>query len=151
MQVHSHILVPTDGSDLSRSTAERAIALAAALKARLTFFHAKPERRQSFFGGEGGGYVNQVSPEDFESISEKRAQDYLRPLGAAATQAGVEFDVVLGSSGEPYEGIIETAKNKQCDLIIMASHGHRGIKGLILGSQTQKVLTYSTIPVLVYR
>jgi len=151
VQVHSHILVPTDGSELSKVTAQRAVAFASALKAKITFFHAKPERRQSFFGGEGGAFVDQVSPEYFESISEKLANDYLSTLTEMATAAGVEFDTAIGSTGEPYEGIIDAAKTHQCDLIIMASHGRRGIKGLILGSQTQKVLTYSSIPVLVYR
>jgi nucleotide-binding universal stress UspA family protein len=151
MQVPTHILVPTDGSELSRVTAERAIALAAALNASITFFHAKPERRQSFFGGEGGGYVDQISPEHFDSVSEKLAQDYLGVLEAMAKTAGLRFDVVTSSALEPYEGIIDVATARQCDLIVMASHGRRGIKGLILGSQTQKVLAHSSIPVLVYR
>ena len=151
MQLLSKILIPTDGSNLSQATAERAIAIAAALKASVIFFHAKPERRQSFFGGEGGGFVNQSSPEEFDAISDRLARDYLQSLGQLAVDAGVEFDTVISSSGEPYEAIIATATDNNCDLIIMASHGRRGIKSLILGSETQKVLTHSKIPVLVYR
>ena len=151
MQPISKILVPTDGTALSQNTAQQALDLAVALKAKVIFFHAKPEPSQSFFGGEGGGFVDQVSPQEFENISNKLANDYLESLGALARDAGVEFELVIGSSSEPYEAIIETATNKQCDLIIMASHGRRGIKSLILGSETQKVLTHSKIPVLVYR
>jgi len=150
-QLPSTILVPTDGSALSQHAAERALTFASALKAKVILFHAKPEPRQSFSGGEGGGFVEQASPEEFDLISTKLANEYLNGLGAMARSAGVEFEVVVGRSGEPYEGIIETATAKQCDLIIMASHGRRGIKSLILGSETQKVLTHSKIPVLVYR
>jgi nucleotide-binding universal stress UspA family protein len=151
MQPIKNILVPTDGTALSQNTAHHALDIAAALKAKVIFFHAKPEPRQSFFGGEGGGFVDQVSPQEFENISNNLAHDYLDSLGVLAREAGVEFELLIGSSSEPYEAIIETATDKQCDLIIMASHGRRGIKSLILGSETQKVLTHSKIPVLVYR
>ena len=151
MQLFAHILVPTDGSDLSRATAERAIDIAAAMRARLTFFHAKPEKRQSFFGGEGGAFVDQMPADEFDRVSEKMANDYLQNLEALAKTAGVDCQRVVGDSGSPFEGIIAAATEGGCDLIIMASHGRRGIKSLILGSETQKVLTHSKIPVLVYR
>ena len=151
MDIFSNILVPTDGTELSQHAAVRALAIAAAFKARVVFFHAKPQPRQSFFGGEGGGFVDQVSHAEFEDISNRLANDYLEGLGALAKEAGVDYELVVGDSNEPYEAIIDTAASKQCDLIIMASHGRRGIKSLILGSETQKVLTHSKIPVLVYR
>ncbi len=151
MDLFSHILAPTDGSELSHGAAERAIAIAAAMKARITFFHAKPERRQSFFGGEGGGYVDQMPAEEFDRVSQQRAQDYLVALEVAAAAAGVTCESVIAAVGAPYEGIIDAATTRGCDLIVMASHGRRGIKSLILGSETQKVLTHSKIPVLVYR
>jgi nucleotide-binding universal stress UspA family protein len=150
-QLVSNILVPTDGTALSQKTAERALDFALAFNANVIFYHAKPEPRQSFFGGEGGGFVDQVSHEEFESISTRLANEYLQGLGQLAGAAGVKFELIIGSSPEPYEGIIETATARHCDLIIMASHGRRGIKSLILGSETQKVLTHSKIPVLVYR
>lgn len=146
-----HILVPTDGSELSRGAAERAIAIAAAMGSRLTFFHARPERRQSFFGGEGGGYVDQMPAEELERQSLAQAKQYLDQLQALAKAQGVGSDQVIGDEVAPYEAIIETATARGCDLIVMASHGRRGIKSLILGSETQKVLTHSKIPVLVYR
>ena len=151
MELFSHILVPTDGSELSRAAAARAVAIAAAMKARITFFHAKPEHRQSFFGGEGGGYVDQMPSEEFDRQARQQAGQYLDALQALAAAAGVASERAIADAGAPYEGIIEAATSRGCDLIVMASHGRRGIKSLILGSETQKVLTHSKIPVLVYR
>ncbi len=151
MQLFKHILAPTDGSALSRAAAERAVDIAAAMQARVTFFHARPETRQSFFGGEGGGYVDQMPREEFERQSLRQANDYLDALEALAKAQGVVSDRVVADEGAPYEGIIAAASARGCDLIVMASHGRRGIKSLILGSETQKVLTHSKIPVLVYR
>ncbi len=151
MDLFSHLLAPTDGSPLSRAAAERAIGIALAMKARVTFFHAKPERRMSFFGGEGGGYVDQMPADEFERQTQAQARAHLDELGAVARTAGVASEGVIADAGAPYEGIIEVATARGCDLIVMASHGRRGIKSLILGSETQKVLTHSKIPVLVYR
>jgi len=151
MELFKHILVPTDGSDLSRGAADRAIAIAAAMGAKLTFFHARPERRQSFFGGEGGGYVDQMPAEEFERQTLARAKEYLDLLQELARAQGVASEQAIGGEAPPYEAIIDTAAARGCDLIVMASHGRRGIKSLILGSETQKVLTHSKIPVLVYR
>ena len=151
MNPFRHILVPTDGTDLSRNAAARAIAIAAAMGARITFFHAKPERRQSFFGGEGGGYVDQMPAEEFERQTLARAKEYLDLLQELARAQGVASEQAIGGEAPPYEAIIDTAAARGCDLIVMASHGRRGIKSLILGSETQKVLTHSKIPVLVYR
>ncbi len=151
MQLFTHILVPTDGSPLSRAAAERAVDIAAAMQARVTFFHARPEKRQSFFGGEGGGYVDQMPREELERQALLQAGQYLDTLEAIAKSEGVTSERVIGEAGAPYEGIIATATQRGCDLIVMASHGRRGIKAMILGSETQKVLTYSKIPVLVYR
>jgi nucleotide-binding universal stress UspA family protein len=151
MDHFSHILAPTDGTALSREAAERAVAIAAAMKARVTFFHAKPERRQSFFGGEGGGFVDQMPSEEFDRLSQQQADEYLIELQAIASAAGVSSERVVADETAPYEGIIAAATSCGCDLIVMASHGRRGLKGLILGSETQKVLMHSKIPVLVYR
>jgi len=151
MDLFQHLLVPTDGSELSRAAADRAIAIAAATGARVTFFHALPEARQSFFGGEGGGYVDQMPAEEFERLSALRAKAWLDELQARAQARHVPSDQVMGREGAPYEAIIAIAAERGCDLVVMASHGRRGIKSLILGSETQKVLTHSKVPVLVYR
>jgi nucleotide-binding universal stress UspA family protein len=150
LDLFTHILVPTDGSELSRHAAERAIVIAAAMKARVTFFHAKPERRQSFFGGEGGAFVDQMPADEFDRQAQERALAYLDALQGSAQASGVVSGRVI-AEGAPYEAIIATAQTEGCDLIVMASHGRRGIKSLILGSETQKVLTHSKVPVLVYR
>ena len=151
MQLFTHVLAPTDGTALSRAAAERAIEIAALTKGRVTFFHARPEKRQSFFGGEGGGYVDQMPREEFERQTVALANRWLDELALVAKSAGVECDRVIAHEGAPYEGIIATANERGCDLIVMASHGRRGIKGLILGGETQRVLMHTKIPVLVYR
>ncbi len=109
MQLFTHLLAPTDGTALSRAAAERAVDIAAAMKARVTFFHARPEKRQSFFGGEGGGYVDQMPREEFERQAIQRANEYLDALEAIAKTAGVTSARVIGDAGAPYEGIIATA------------------------------------------
>jgi nucleotide-binding universal stress UspA family protein len=89
--------------------------------------------------------------EEFDRQARQQADQYLDALQALATAAGVTSERAIADAGAPYEGIIEAATSRGCDLIVMASHGRRGIKSLILGSETQKVLTHSKIPVLVYR
>ncbi len=147
----SHILVPTDGTELSRAAAMEAVALAAKEGARLTFLHVLPERPVTFFGGEGGMYVNQVSPEQFDAQARQAVDAFLADAEAAARAAKVPFERVLRKGNAPYEVIIEEATARGCNLILMASHGRTGMKALVLGSETQKVLTHSRIPVLVYR
>jgi nucleotide-binding universal stress UspA family protein len=151
VDLFKHILVPTDGSPLSQGAAQRAVSIAAVMESRITFFHAKPEHRQSFFGGEGGGYVDQMPSEEFDRQAQAQAESHLAALEDLARSRGVPSECLIAEPGAPYEAIIEAAVSRGCDLIIMASHGRRGIKSLILGSETQKVLTHSKIPVLVYR
>jgi nucleotide-binding universal stress UspA family protein len=144
-----HLLVPTDGSDLSTRTAARAIAFAKEAGARITFFYAKPDYPVSFYGE--GALVDPTTPEKFAELTEKQAQDILAAALAQASEAGVASTGVSATSDIPYDAIIEAANSNACDLIFMASHGRRGISGLLLGSETHKVLTHSTIPVLVFR
>ena len=144
-----HILVPTDGSELSADTVKRAVSFAQDAKAKITFFFAKPDYPVSFYGE--GALIDPTTPEKFAEMAEKQARDILSKCEAIATEAGVAATSVTATSEIPYEAIIEAAQNTGCDLIFMASHGRRGFSGLLLGSETQKVLTHSTIPVLVYR
>ncbi|HUN90846.1 MAG TPA: universal stress protein [Burkholderiaceae bacterium] len=146
-----HILVPSDGSSLSAAAADRAIAFAAEIKARITFVHALPPRPLPFFGGEGGMFVDQTEPDEFEASALAAATKHLAGLEAKARAAGLEAKGIARGHGAPYEVIIELANEAGCDLILMASHGRTGIKSLILGSETQKVLTHTRVPVLVYR
>ncbi len=144
-----HLLVPTDGSELSTDTVRRAIVFAAEAKARITFFFAKPDYPVSFYGE--GALIDPTTPEKFSEMAEKQAREILGKCEKEAADAGVASGSVTATSEIPYEAIIEAAQNSACDLIFMASHGRRGITGLLLGSETQKVLTHTTIPVLVYR
>lgn len=144
-----HILVPTDGSQLSTDTVRRAVAFAKDAGARLTFFYCKPDYPVAFYGE--GALIDPTTPEKFADMANAQAGEILSAAEAVAKQAGVVCDRASSVSEVPYEAIIEAAQDGGCDLIFMASHGRRGISGLLLGSETQKVLTHSKIPVLVYR
>jgi nucleotide-binding universal stress UspA family protein len=87
----------------------------------------------------------------YDKAAKQRAEKFLAKITERATEAGVKADAVTVMGDVPYEHIIETAKKSKCDLIMMASHGRRGLSGLLLGSETSKVLTHSKIPVLVVR
>ena len=144
-----HFLVPTDGSDLSSDTVNRAVTFARECGAKITFFFAKPDYPIAFYGE--GALIDPTTPEKFTEMAEKQAQEILSRATKTANDAGVVNDSVRTVSDIPYVSIIEAATNAGCDLIFMASHGRRGFSGLLLGSETQKVLTHSKIPVLVYR
>jgi nucleotide-binding universal stress UspA family protein len=144
-----HILVPTDGSELSQATARRAVSFASEAGAKVTVFFAKPEYPIAYFGE--GALIDPTTPEKFAEMAETQAAQYLGEVQAMCAEAGVTCDTVTATSDVPYEAIIEAAEKSGCDLIFMASHGRRGISGFLLGSETNKVLTHSKVPVLVYR
>lgn len=144
-----HLLVPTDGSALSQETVLSAVQFAAETGARITFLYVRPDYPVSYFGE--GALVDPTTPESFADMTGKVADEILERSAAAAKAKGVPSAGRSLVNDLPYEGIIETATTEGCDLIFMASHGRRGLVGLLLGSETQKVLTHSTIPVLVYR
>jgi nucleotide-binding universal stress UspA family protein len=144
-----HILVPTDGSPLSSDTVKRAIAFAKETNARITFFFAKPDYPVAFYGE--GALIDPTTPDKFAQMAEQQAREILAAHEATAKAEGVASASVSSVSDIPYEAIIAAAETSGADLIFMASHGRRGISGLLLGSETQKVLTHSKIPVLVYR
>lgn len=145
-----HILLPTDGSKLSDRAVRRGLELAKAVNARVTAVHAVPEFRMIV----EEGFVSPMSAElkkRFESESQQHARKMLAKVEKAAEEAGVKCEAVAVVSDFPYQQIIETAKKKKCDVIVMASHGRKGLSSLLLGSETAKVLTHSKIPVLVVR
>jgi len=144
-----HLLVPTDGSPLSESTVTRAIAFAKDAGARITFFYAQPDFPMPIYGE--GALIDPTTPEQFARSAAEEARRILDRAKAAADAAGVAADTDTVVNEVPYEAVIDAAERHGCDLIFMASHGRRGIAGLLLGSETQKVLTHSNIPVLVYR
>lgn len=144
-----HILVPTDGSALSEGTVARAIAFAKEADARITFFYAQPDFPMPIYGE--GALIDPTTPEQFAKSAAAEAEAILAKAKDAANVAGVAADSDSTVNEVPYEAIIDAADRHGCDLIFMASHGRRGIAGLLLGSETQKVLTHSKTPVLVYR
>jgi nucleotide-binding universal stress UspA family protein len=144
-----HLLVPTDGSALSQETVLSAVQFAAETGAKITFLYVRPDYPVSYFGE--GALVDPTTPESFADMTGKVADEILERSAAAAKAKGVPSTGRSLVNDLPYEGIIETATTEGCDLIFMASHGRRGLVGLLLGSETQKVLTHSSIPVLVYR
>ncbi|ABS67474.1 universal stress protein [Xanthobacter versatilis] len=145
--MYKNILVATDGSALSDLAVTQAVDLAAALHARLVLVTASEPFHLLTTEAE------QIA--DTEDIYRRTMQHRAdRILGAAAEKAaakGVEAATVHVENDHPHEAIIATAEREKCDLIVMASHGRRGFSALVLGSQTTKVLTHSTIPVLVVR
>lgn len=145
-----NILVPVDGSELSDAAVKRACSFAKEAGARLTFYHAKPVYLPACsYGGRVSDAVGMNTK--FLVAMKERAEALLRDAAQVASEAGVEFETLSSESDSPHEGIIAAAESKACDLIFMASHGRRGASALLLGSETQKVLTHCKIPVLVYR
>ncbi len=142
-----HILLPTDGSPLSEAAMRKGIQFAKLLNAKVTGFCVVPSL--PYVGCEaeiGADFKGQA-----EAALHAEVKKNLLAIETAAKEAGVECETAKAKSAQPYEAIIEAAATKECDLIIMASHGRRGVGALLLGSETQKVLTHSKIPVLVYR
>ncbi|MGC4080435.1 MAG: universal stress protein [Rubrivivax sp.] len=144
-----HLLVPTDGSPLSQRAVVQAIAFARRYGARITFFHAEPPLLVPMDGA--GVVINAHALQEAHERLDAAAYEMLAEADAQAQEAGVAADSVVLVSDRPYEGIIRTAERLGCDLIFMASHGRRGVSALLLGSETQKVLTHTRIPVLVHR
>ena len=136
-----NVLVPTDGSELSASTVARAIDFAKDAGARIIFFYAQPDFPTPIYG-EGAL---------FDPTAAAEAEKILAQAKSAAEAAGVSAGSDTIVSEVPFEAIIASAERNGSDLIFMASHGRRGLSGLLLGSETQKVLTHSKVPVLVYR
>ncbi|MEI7613802.1 MAG: universal stress protein [Betaproteobacteria bacterium] len=144
-----HILVPTDGSQLSQETTRRAVTFAQEVGARITAFYAKPEYPVTYYGE--GALVDPMTPEKFAEMAEEQSAEILGFVEKLCQDAGVICAKLTLTSDIPYEAIIEAATRSGCDLIFMSSHGRRGISALLLGSETHKVLTHTKIPVLVYR
>jgi nucleotide-binding universal stress UspA family protein len=141
------ILLPTDGSDLSERAVLAGISFAKDLGAQVVGLTVVPD----FHTFTANTEMLEDTKEEFIAATAQRAAKYLSFVSEASRSAGVACAVVQVTSDDPYEAILQTAKERKCDLIIMASHGRKGIKGVLLGSETQKVLVHSDIPVLVYR
>ncbi len=144
-----NILVPTDGSAPSRKAIQHAVRLAKEQKARITGFYVGPSWQLPMYGE----YLppEMLSEKAHVAAVRKTATRYLAAVKKAAAAAGVRCQCAYVLGDYPHAEIIKAARRNRCDLIVIASHGRRGISRLLLGSETSKVLAHSTIPVLVVR
>ena len=148
--MYTNILIPTDGSELSKQSNSKAIQLAKTLKAKTTVLLVSPTFRQLMDEG-FAGVAMAVSKREWEKAVEERAREVLGAVAAEAKAAGVACVTTHVYRDMPHAAIIDTAKKSACDLIVMGSHGYGGFKQWVLGSETTRVLSQSKIPVLVYR
>jgi nucleotide-binding universal stress UspA family protein len=145
-----NILVPTDGSPLSHRAIKRAIQLAKEQKGRVTGYYVGPTWKPK--GGDDDSIAyRMISPQQHADIVKRAADRILNAVKKASEKAGVPCNTAYSMGDYPYLKIVEAAKRNGCDLILMATHGRRGISRLLLGSETTKVLAHSTVPVMVCR
>lgn len=145
--MYKHVLIPTDGSELSSKAEAAGLTMAKALDAKVTALTVTAPFQ--FIGMDPMMFV--ATEPEYEKAQAARAEKALEQVRMTAAAIGVPVETLRTVSTHPFESIIATAKERGCDLIFMASHGRSGVAGLILGSVTTKVLTHSKIPVLVYR
>jgi nucleotide-binding universal stress UspA family protein len=142
-----HVLIPTDGSELAEKAIGYGVAVAKEQGAKITALAvSKPFHVMTLEPG-----MLTDTPAAYAEHVTERTKKYLDVVSQAAKAAGVTCAILSIEHEHPYQGIIETARNRGCDLIVMASHGRGGMSAVVLGSQTLKVLTHSKVPVLVYR
>jgi nucleotide-binding universal stress UspA family protein len=144
-----HILIPTDGSEVAAKAIKAGVALAKEMGATVTGYYAIEPAPTHIYGE--GYLADRKLVEELERRSREVAEKSVNEISAAAKAAGVKCETVVGKAVLPYRGIIDAAEKNKCDAIFMASNGHRGLTGLLLGSVTHKVLTHSKTPVLVFR
>jgi nucleotide-binding universal stress UspA family protein len=142
-----HILIATDGSEVAQKGVDQGLALAKPLGAKVTAVTVT-EPMAAMMMGEA---AIALPLDDFDKAASANAAQILAGVSAAASKAGVACDTLHVKDQYPAEGIVEAAKARGCDLIVMASHGRRGLSKLLLGSQATRVLTLSEVPVLVCR
>ena len=147
--MYTHLMVPTDGAKLSDKAVAHAIELAQALRAKVTFFYASPQYPLPAYAD--GVIYEPLSKREYGQMATKEAEQILGRAMDKATAAGVDCARMHAIAATPWEAILKAAKKAKCDAIVMASHGRSGLSALLLGSETQKVLTHSKLPVLVVR
>ncbi|CAN7224524.1 universal stress protein [Rhizobacter sp. LjRoot28] len=140
------ILIPTDGSDITHKSVSTALSLAASVGARVYVLSVKEPFPYSAISE-----MQPTPPQEFFEAQERIASSRVQEVAQLAETQGVVCETHTVEALHPWEAIIELAQQKACDLIVMASHGRRGVTALLLGSETQKVLTHSKVPVLVVR
>jgi nucleotide-binding universal stress UspA family protein len=147
--MYKNLLVATDGSKLSEKALAHAVALAQAVGANLTLFYAAPDYPMPAYAD--GVVYEPVTRKEYAKLAAEDAQKILDAGAAKASAAGVNCKTAYTIAPAPWEAILAAAKKHKSDAIVMASHGRRGISAVLLGSETQKVLTHTKIPVIVVR
>jgi len=145
--MYTNILIPTDGSELAGKAIQHGIALAKRVGAKATALTVLPPFHTFTIDTQ----MIEDTPAQYKARMHEHAEKTLGAVVRAAQAAGVACETVQIEHEHPYQAIIDTAKSKDCDLIVMASHGRHGLSAIVLGSETVKVLTHSKIPVLVHR
>ena len=145
--MYTNILIPTDGSELAGKAVQHGVALAERIGATVTVLTVLPP----FHTFTTDTQMIEDTPAQYKARMQKQAEKTLGAVTNAAQAAGVPCETIQVEHDHPYQAIIDTAESKGCDLIVMASHGRRGISAIVLGSETVKVLTHCKIPVLVHR
>jgi nucleotide-binding universal stress UspA family protein len=145
-----HILIPTDGSKLAAKGMKAGVKLARALGARVTGVYVIPPYVPAMYG-EGAAYIPANAPQEYKKASERAAKKALATVEVEAQAARVSCATQFVTDPQPWGGILRVARSRKCDAVVMASHGRGGLGGLLLGSETQRVLAHSKIPVLVIR
>jgi|SRR5215475_9436922 len=148
--MYANILMSTDGSDVARKGVKHGIALVKALNAKATVITVTEPLEVDYGSGHAGGWIpSQEEFDRFDAACKESAAKVLDEARALAKQVGISVELLHIPNAYPAAAIIETAKSRGCDLIVMASHGRRGLKKLFLGSQTSEVLAAGSVPVLV--
>lgn len=146
--MYKHILIATDGSEVARKGVDHGLSLARSVGAKVTIVMVT-ERWPVYAGPDWIPGPTEMA--EYEARQKEAATTVLADVKAAADRLGVAADTVHVPEAQPAEAIIATAGERQCDLIVMASHGRRGLRRLLLGSQTSEVLVSSAVPVLVVK
>ena len=146
--MYKHILIPTDGSEVARKGVDHGLSLAKSVGAKVTIVMVT--ERWPVYGGPDW-IPGPTEMAQYEARQKEGAATVLADVKAAADRLGVDAETVHVPEAQPAEAIIATANKRQCNLIVMASHGRRGLRRLLLGSQTSEVLVSSPVPVLVVR
>jgi nucleotide-binding universal stress UspA family protein len=148
----AHILLAVDGSAPSSNAARHGVALARTLRARLTVVTVTTPWAVQFAREPAAVVPAAIVPEgDYEARTKAAAADILRQVADAAQQAGLQCRTLHRRHRDAYQAILDTAAAEGCDLVVVGSHGRRGIAGALLGSEATKVVTHSALPVLVVR
>ena len=147
--MYKNLLIANDGSKLSEKALAHGISLAQTVGSAVTVFYAAPDYPMPAYAD--GVVYEPVTRKEYAKLAAADAQKILGTAATKAEAAGVECNTAYAIAAAPWEAILAAAKKHKCDAIVMASHGRRGISAVLLGSETQKVLTHSKLPVIVVR